>query len=457
MASYVKLGKKYRIFVSAGLDENGKQIRKTMMYEPKETAPTKLKKELDDVSRDFEKRIKNGEYYDGEKIRLKDFVSVWRSDWAVYHITESVQLSYLGLLNNHVLPDLGSMTITTIRKRHIQKILNRLIDTGRSPRTVKLVYTAINSVFRFALSEEYIEKNPCDNCTLPKLKHDTDLHYWELEQAKRFLAFLDQPYSFNVGKRKRIDYAGEYYDVSGYTATHKTPLQFKVFYTLAIYGGFRCGEMLALKWSDIDFEERTISINKAVAHLPGEQRIKEPKTPAAVRDIVLPDPVFDLLQLWKQEQKKLSVSLLDAWNGYKGKQFDQNYIFIQNDGSMMSLYTPGKKFKQLIDHYNAEIERLALDKDTEEQRDQIRLLKLPQIRLHDLRHTSATLLLANNVDIETVSRRLGHSRASVTLDIYGHAMKSKDRSAAEKLDKLFNDAPVPDSVVDQLPEEKRYS
>lgn len=91
----------------------------------------------------------------------------------------------------------------------------------------------------------------------------------------------------------------------------------------------------------------------------------------------------------------------------------------------MSVDTPTHKFREILDLYNSQVAK------TESE-------KLPIIRIHDLRHTSATLLLANGTDIETVSKRLGHSKASITLDVYGHAMKEMDRKAADTLEQLFS-------------------
>ena len=454
MANIEKRGNRVRIVVSDGLDVNGKQIKRYLTYTPKETAPKKREKEILAVAVEFERQVKSGKYYDGNKMSFIEFSAVWEKEWAVYNITESVKLSYIAILKRHIFPEIGALKISKISTLHCQKIVNKLNESGKTPATVKRVFAAMNSVFRYAYKMRIIEENPCDRCTLPKMQHDSDLHYWELEQAKRFLAFLDQPYPVEYGKRKRTDKTGNQYDVTGYTSDHRTPLQFKVFYTLAIYGGFRCGELLALRWNDVYFDERTISINKAVAHLPHEQKIKAPKTPAAIRDIVLPEVCFDLLKLWREEQQRLSISLSNVWKGYKGKEYDHNYIFIQNDGSMMSLWTPGKKFSQIINHYNESIESLALKAKDKKDQDAIKEMKLPMIRLHDLRHTSATLLLGNNVDIETVSRRLGHAKASITLDVYGHAMKSKDKTASDKLDSLFN-SPV--TASDNRSEEKRYS
>ena len=100
--------------------------------------------------------------------------------------------------------------------------------------------------------------------------------------------------------------------------------------------------------------------------------------------------------------------------------FDKNTIFIQMDcGLPMDLASPGHKFKEILTHYNDACKKEAN--------------KLPMIRLHDLRHTGATLLLGSGVDIETVSRRLGHSKASVPLDIYAHALPENDKKASDSL------------------------
>ena len=108
----------------------------------------------------------------------------------------------------------------------------------------------------------------------------------------------------------------------------------------------------------------------------------------------------------------------------KDDSFDNNTIFIQIDNGLpVHLSTPGHKFAEIIELYNKKCEK-------EEDR-------LPKIRLHDLRHTGATLLLSRNMDIETVSRRLGHSKASVTLDIYGHALPEHDKQASDTLEMMF--------------------
>ena len=126
--------------------------------------------------------------------------------------------------------------------------------------------------------------------------------------------------------------------------------------------------------------------------------------------------VMQLAKQYRKEQLQHKLSLGPDWKG-------QNYIFIQWNGQRMHPDTPYKKFKKLIKRYNNTV----IDEK----------YKLPDIPLHGLRHTSATLLISQNIDVKTVSNRLGHSQASTTIDIYSHALKQLDKKAAETLDALL--------------------
>lgn len=292
---------------------------------------------------------------------------------------------------------------------------------GKAPKTIKRTNTALNSVLKYAYRMGIIHENPCDRIRLPKNTADTSLHYFTLEQSQIFLDCLSK--EFSIEHPEVIRSNGR--KIPAYAETVRTQYQFTPYFYLAIYGGFRRGELIALTWNDIDFDNQTISINKAVTKTKEGQLIKDTKTVAGNREIKLPSQCFKVLKKWKVQQLQLSISMGNDWKGETGKNFDKNYIFIQiENGLQMHVDTPSKKFKKIIDLYNQTCEN---EED-----------KLPRIRLHDLRHTSATLLLANHVDIETVSHRLGHSKPSITLDVYGHWMEETDKTASDTLESLFS-------------------
>ena len=158
----------------------------------------------------------------------------------------------------------------------------------------------------------------------------------------------------------------------------------------------RCSELLALTWNDIDFANSSISINKSITIIDGEPVAKPPKTKNTNRTITLPSIVMQLIKQYKIEQYEYRLSLGDQWIG-------DNHLFIQWNGKLMNKSTPNHTFHKIIDKYNITVTN---EKD-----------KLPPIPLHGLRHTSATLLIAEQVDVKTVSAKLGHSQTSTTMDI----------------------------------------
>lgn len=428
MATIKDLGTgSFKITVSNGRDLNDRQIRKSVTYTPKAKTPKAIEKEVLDFSNTFEKRIRNGEYYSGEELTFKDYYLVWKKNYLDRSdLSERTKEEYTTKLTKVVIPKIGHLKMSKITETHIDELLNGISDKGRDPKTVKKYFTAINTVFKYAYKKRIIKENPCDRADRPKIKHaQEDLHYFTPDQARRFLDFFDQEVELEFPKRSRVDSSGNKYEVKPYTVKRKISTMFKAYYYLAIYGGFRRGEICALTWNDLDTENRTISITKAIGKTDSGQILKDPKTPKSVRTIKVPSVCFEILNEWKKEQISLSFKLGSAWEGYRGKDFDNNFVFIdQTDGTVIDTKTPSNKFRKIIDLYNKSVEN-------EEDR-------LPIIRLHDLRHTSATLLLASGSDIETVSHRLGHSKASITLDIYGHAMEETDQKASDILEKVLS-------------------
>ena len=429
MANIRERNGSYQISVSMGRNSEGKQLFERCTYKPTSTTPSKIKKEVRQFADDFEKRVKEGRYLSGEKVSFSEVVELWEESPEVESLSRNVFEGYKAILRNHAIPEIGNMKISRIKVVHLETIYKSLRQQGRASATIRRIHVAINSVFKYALRTDIISENIAERVRLPKAdtslrKEKDSLHYFTLKQAKTFLNALTQEYEVErKGHSRKLHSSGTDYDVENYVTTHSIPFQYQVYFNLAIIGGFRRGELIALTWKDIDFTERTISINKASARTKGGQVIKEAKTKASVRTIKMPSQCFELLRQWKAQQRELSFTLGTKWEGYRGKDFDKNFIFIQLDnGNMMNLDTPYNKFKRVIELHN---ERC--DKGD----------RLPLIRLHDLRHTSATLLISAKEDIETISHRLGHSKASVTMDVYGHWMEETDEKASETMGRLF--------------------
>lgn len=435
MATVEKRGSSYRITVSNGYDVTGKQIREKTTFTPDSNLTEKQqKKALDDFVYEFEKKVKNGKYLSGEKTTFKEFTERWLKDYAPSNLEKTTQNTYEHNLNTKIIPALGHLKLSKIQPLHLQSFYNNLQESGvrmdkkeggYSPATIKKCHIIISSILRTAVEWQVIESSPCDRVSPPKQnKEMDDIKYFTLEQAETFLKALDMEYTTKYKAHDRIDDTGVKYHVSEYTETRRIPLQFKVMYYIALFAGLRKGELIALTWNDIDFKTNTINISKSTATVKGQQITKSPKNKSSVREIVIPEFITDMLKKYKIEQMKLKVNLGDQWQGCEGKNWQENNsIFIQWNGKQMNISTPYQTFKDIIHKYNDTVEDNSL--------------KLPNIPLHGLRHTSATLLISDNIDVRTVSARLGHAQASTTMNIYAHSLKKSDEKAASSLNNLL--------------------
>lgn len=427
MASVKLIGNSYKIVVSNGYDVNGKKIRETTTFTPDQSMTTKQQqKALEKFIFEFEERVKNGKYLKGEKITFKDFTNRWLQEYANQQLEITTIADYTDLLNQMIIPAIGHLKLSKIQPLHLQSYYNNLLEDGirkdgkeggYSTATIKKCHAVISSILTTAVQWQIIESNPCERVSPPKdKKGNDDIKHFTLEQAEFFLNALEMSYTSTYKAHDRIDDTGKKYHVPEYTETRIIPTQFKVFFNLALFGGLRRGELIALTWDDIDFNNNTVSVSKSTGYANKQLITKTPKNKSSIRKVSIPGPVIDMLKKYRKEQQELRLSLGDQWLG-------DNHIFIQWNGKQMHLTTPYHTFKDIIKKYNATVKD-----DTK---------KLPNIPLHGLRHTSATLLISENIDVRTVSARLGHAQTSTTMNIYAHSLKKSDEKAANTLDNLL--------------------
>lgn len=419
MASIRKRGKGYQVTVSNGRDIHGKQIIETATFIPD---PDKTDKQnqraLERFAMDFEDKVKSGQLLRGEKMTYKEYIDLWMAEYAHKQMEQTSIERCESSLNNIILPALGHLKVSSIQPLHLQKLYGDMLEQGYirngtqhpySPKTIKRVHQIISSSLSTAVQWQIIESNPCQRVKPPKEEKQADVKHFTLEQTQAFLEQLDKPYTVAYKGRCKKDGS----ESNRHYETRTIPLQYKVLFYLAIFGGFRRGELVALNWDDIDFDNNTVNINKASARTKGGIITKAPKNFSSNRTVTIPKDVIALLRKYKVEQQKYRLMLGTYWKG-------NNYIFIQDNGKQMDISTPNKVFRKIIKIHN----------DTCED-------KLPEITLHGLRHTSATLLIAQNIDIKTVSARLGHAETSTTMDIYAHALKKQDEVASDSLAELL--------------------
>jgi len=425
MASIRKRGDSYTITVSCGRDITGKQIRETTTFKPPAgLTPKREQKAVDDFARDFEARVKNGLVMDGRKISLKEFTDRWFLEYAPQNLQPGTIEKYRQEMDK-VLPTLGHLKLTELRPPNLNSFFVSMTKDGArrdgkpggySKGSITKTRNVLSSILRTATEWEVIDRNPLDKVRLQAEDTAEKLKFFTPEQTALFLDYIEQPYTVTTKGHKRTDDTGRAYTVGDYERKREVSEQLRVLFNLAIYAGLRKGELLALEWSDIDFDNDTVSVSKAVSVVAGEQITKAPKTKNSRRVVSIPHFLTKRLRELRTARLRYRLSLGDYWKGAE-------WIFIQDNGKQMSYSTPYAALQDILLRYN--------EGKAEAQ-------QLPQIPFHGLRHTSATLLIAGNqMDVRTVSSRLGHAQASTTMNIYAHALKEKDRKAVVTLEQML--------------------
>lgn len=362
----------YKITVYLGKNEDGIRKYKRTTYHPKAKTPKAIEDEVRKFADQYEDEVKNGKVYD-DSMKFIDLYALWKKNYAEENIKVTSLHWYDRTIHNIWMPELGFMPIGSISAAFLQEILAKLQKT-KTPKTVRNDFAAIRAVLTKAYKWGMIRENPCDRVDLPKVKKQEKVQSFTVDQAKSFLASIEDPF-------------------------------WQAFYTLAIYGGFRRGELLGLQWRDINFKKKTVKVERAVSRSERKTYVQDPKTAGSKRTIPLPDICFAKLKAVKPAGKVLEK---DMW------------VFTLRDGNPLSTSTPDQRFRIDIERYN------------EQHQD-----RLPKIRLHDLRHTTATLLIGAGVDPATVAHILGHEDMSTT-NIYVHTSDENMRRAADTLALLLN-------------------
>ena len=351
---------------TAGHDpDTGKQIFKNVLGKSQAEVKEKLKKAMEEAKTiDF---TRSDEYTVGE------WLQTWFEIYSKPHIRASTARYYQGFMDLHVIPRIGDIKLNKLTSLDIQKLYNDLRENGRvrkeqkgkqpglSSSFVRGVHTMLHNSLEQAVNDQLIATNPTENCKIPKLEKP-EMKILKPEQISAYLKAADE--------------------------RGLLPLFF-----LELTSGIRKGELVALLWTDLNVENKTISITKQAYAIKGEVQILKPKTKTSIRIISIPQQAVNLL-IREHE-----------------KHPDNPYMFPSPVTG--TFYYP--------DSIVGQHKKILKDAGLE------------HIRFHDLRHIFATLALQNGVDVKTVSGMLGHSSAGFTLDTYTHVTDKMQEEAAAKM------------------------
>ena len=343
----------------------GKAIYKNVLGKTQAEVKEKLKKAIEET--------KGLNIVKAESYTVGQWMDVWYEYYAQIKVRPSSHKTYEGYIKNHIKPSIGNIPLTKLTTLDLQRLYQKLLTEGRvdrlesqnqpkglSPKTVRNINQVISSALQLAIQQHLISHNPTDGCALPKTEH----REMQTLSADQLAAFLLEAMHSGV---------------------------FEMYY-IELATGLRRGELLGLKWEDIDFVNQTLRVRRQVGRINGEVREAPLKTKNAYRTISLGTDAIDIL---KQQQEK---------------QPSSSYVFPGPTGGPIAPDSVLHMLHRVLDRAG-----------------------LPEIRFHDLRHTFATLALQNGVDVKTVSGMLGHFSAGFTLDTYAHVTTAAQKKAAETM------------------------
>lgn len=369
LGNITKLGNgKYKIRISAGFDDFGKRhvISKTVSCSSDTEAEKmliKLYNEKDNIN--FSSNPKN----------LKDLIDVFMCNHAKNLSINTFE--YYNTLNKHLI-NFHCLKLENLNITNINKILDSLPDGKIKHSVFKFLKTVINKNITWGYFKNI---NPCNMIVTPKYK----------PQEKSILNIND------INKINKLIICEE--------------LKYQCIFYFAVLLGLRRGEIIALKWNDIDFKNKTVFINKSATLSHGTDKdyviIKETKTSSSERVLSLPNILAETLRKLKQEQ---NLNILKLGDLYENK----NFIFTTWNGKIMNLHTPTNWWRDFTKKHN-----------------------LSNVTLHGLRHTCCSLMLKEGNDIATISKTLGHSNISTTLNIYSHMIEDNKKKAIESVASYF--------------------
>jgi integrase len=348
----------------------------TLENRRRKTFYSKTRKEVQEKLRVALNEQKQGILSTGPQQTMKQFLEQWLEEVHKPSIRIGTYKGYRGYLDKHILPALGHIPIQKLTPQHIQAFYSRKQQEGLSAKSVNNIHGMLHKALDHAVRWGLAPRNVCDAVSLPKQsRHET------------------QPLTEKQARQLLVAARG--HSLEGLL-------------TLAVTTGMRSGELLALKWQDINFDTDSLHIRRSMGYISGKGYLEfEPKTSRSRRKIVLPSFVCEALKQHRTRQLEARLKAGTRWQ-------DHELVFCNIYGGYLDPAHLRQRFDKLL-------------KDA----------GLPDVRFHDLRHSAATILLSMGVPAKVVQEILGHSQISMTMDIYSHVLPDMQQEAMAKMNDLF--------------------
>ncbi len=335
------------------------------------------KREAEDALVEALERLRTGMWTDPGRTTVGDFLEQWLEAMEPT-VRDNTLRSYREMIEYWVIPRVGTLKLAHLNAAHLRTLQAELLASGRvdgkgglSAQSVLKCHRTLKHAFKDAVRWGLLPRNPVDLIDAPRVAQ-AETTAWTADEARRFLEGV---------------------------ASDRLAAMWVLFVT----SGMRRGEMAGLKWTDLDFERGVLVVQRAVISAGKGTEVAEPKTRRSRRAVPLDVMTLDALRVHRRAQLAERLKLGEMWT-------DSGRMFCGLTGEPLHPDTVSKEFAKIV-----------------------RTVDVPRIRLHDLRHTSATVAMEAGVHPKIVSERLGHSTVSITLDLYSHATPSLQADAADQI------------------------
>jgi integrase len=302
-----------------------------------------------------------GLVFDTNNQTLGEYLARWLNDSVRGSVKPITFESYERLVRGHIVPALGRVKLKNLSPPHLQAFYRDRLDTGLSPATVRYLHSLLHRSLKQALRWNLVHTNVAKAVDPPKIPRKT-MQALSPEQARIFL---------DAAREDRLE----------------------AMYVLAVHCGLRQGELLGLRWEDVDLEAGTLRVNRTLSRTTDGPSLTTPKTAKSRRTVRLTNGAIEALKRHSNQQAEEIVRMDTLYH-------DQSLVFASEIGTPLNRHNVNyRSFKPLLE-----------------------CAALPNIRFHDLRHTCATLLLSRGVHPKFVQELLGHATIAITLDTYSHVL-----------------------------------